>query len=71
MKIIIVLAFIAILAALGGAGFFMLRKRDGSTSKNMAHALAFRVGISIALFVFLLLAYQMGWISPKGIAPGQ
>jgi len=33
----------------------------------MVRALALRVGLSIALFAFILIAYQMGWIQPTGI----
>jgi hypothetical protein len=37
----------------------------------MAKALAFRVGFSVLLFIFVLLSYWMGWIQPTGIANGQ
>ncbi|MFI4932757.1 MAG: DUF2909 family protein [Burkholderiales bacterium] len=33
----------------------------------MARALALRVLLSIALFVFILLAWQLGWIQPSGL----
>ena len=71
MKIILFLSFIAILAALAGAGFFMLKKGSGNRADDMVKSLAVRVGLSIALFLFILLAYQMGWIEPKGIAAGR
>lgn len=70
MSFIIVIALFAIVAALVGAGLMMLRKRpegDTGSSPGMARALAIRVGISIALFLFILLAWRMGWISPTGI----
>jgi uncharacterized membrane protein YjjP (DUF1212 family) len=68
MKFILVTALIAILGALAAAGLFMLR--NGSSKQrgpNMARALAVRVGISIALFLFILLSYRMGWIQPTGL----
>jgi hypothetical protein len=37
----------------------------------MAFALALRVGISILLFVSILLAWKLGYIQPTGIAPGR
>ncbi len=58
MKFIIVIMLLAVLAALGGAGLLMLRKGRDPSSRNpaMARALAVRVGLSIALFLFILLA---------------
>jgi len=72
MKPIIVLALVAILAALGGAGLFMLRKgrSPDDTNKAMARALALRVGLSIALFLFVLLSWHLGWIRPSGLPVG-
>jgi hypothetical protein len=34
--------------------------RDRSNSKRMVKALALRVGLSVALFVFLMLGYYFG-----------
>ena len=67
MKIIIILAFVGILGALAVAGMFMLKGDSKSKSSHMARALAWRVGLSVALFVFLLLSYKLGWIQPTGI----
>ncbi len=70
MKTVMVLMFVAVLMALAGAGVFMLRKghEDGDRrSKNMARALALRVGLSVALFLFILLSWYMGWVKPTGI----
>jgi Protein of unknown function (DUF2909) len=78
MKVIIVLAVIGILAALASAGVFMLRRpgpkerQEGlAPDKRMARALALRVAISVALFLLILLAWSLGWISPKGIPSGR
>lgn len=69
MKTVILIAFVVILGALAAAGLFMLR-RGGNGKKSgphMARALAVRVGVSVALFLFILLSYQMGWIQPTGL----
>ncbi len=73
MKILIAIAFVAILAALAGAGLFMLRDgRDGKPKTGrMMHALALRVGLSVALFAVILLSAWMGWIQPTGIPLGR
>lgn len=69
MKWIVVVAFVGILGALGSAGVAMLRDgRDGKPkSDRMLHALAWRVALSVALFVFILVSYKLGWIQPTGI----
>ncbi|HZE91041.1 MAG TPA: twin transmembrane helix small protein [Rhizobacter sp.] len=73
MKFIIGVAFVLILAALASAGVFMMRDgRDGKPkSNNMMKALAVRVGLSVLLFVCILLSYRMGWIHPTGIPLGK
>jgi cytochrome bd-type quinol oxidase subunit 2 len=69
MKYLVVLAFVGIIASLGSALFFMMK--DGQDGKpktsNMARALAVRVGLSIVLFVCILLAWKFGYIQPTGI----
>ena len=69
MKTLLVLMMAAVLAALAGAGVFMLRRGDGKadSERHMARALALRVALSVALFLFILLGWLMGWIQPTGI----
>ncbi len=72
MKYLVVLAFIAILASLASALFFMMRGgKDASDDKakghRMAWALAIRVGLSIVLFLCILVAWQLGYIQPTGL----
>jgi hypothetical protein len=73
MPYLVTIALIAIVASLGAALFFMLRPGPGgqAASKKMAGALAVRVGLSVALFVCILVAWKLGYIHPTGIAPGQ
>jgi NADH:ubiquinone oxidoreductase subunit 6 (subunit J) len=73
MKYLIALAFVGIVGALALAGVFMLRDgRDGKPkSGNMMRALALRVGLSVLLFVCILLSYWAGWIHPTGIPLGK
>jgi hypothetical protein len=78
MKILVAIAFIAILLSLASALIYMMRgtpPSDGSENPsprkgNMAKALAFRVGFSILLFVCVLIAWKMGWVQPTGIPAG-
>lgn len=64
--------FLAILACLAAAGFFLLRKGDDGANdaqrrQRMARALAWRVGLSVVLFLCLLLAWKLGYIQPTGL----
>ncbi len=75
MSYLVALAFLAILSCLAAALFFMLKGGQAvdasQKSKRMALALALRVGFSILLFICVLVSWQLGWIHPTGIAPGQ
>ena len=73
MSYFIALAFLAIIASLGSALFFMMRDgRDGKPkTSNMARALALRVGISILLFVCILIGWKLGYLHPTGIPTGK
>jgi hypothetical protein len=68
MKWIIAFAFVLIIGSLGSALFFLMR--DKGRTRNTARALAVRVGLSVALFVFILLAHQAGWIQSTGVPVG-
>ncbi|HEY5581063.1 MAG TPA: twin transmembrane helix small protein [Rhodoferax sp.] len=73
MKYFVILSFFAIVVSLGAALFFMM-KSDSSgkcRSQKMALALALRVGLSIALFITILLAWKFGLIHPSGISVRQ
>ncbi len=63
MRIVIVVALIGILFSLGSALFYLMR--DKGTTNRTVNALTIRVGISIALFLFILFSYWMGWIAPR------
>jgi Mn2+/Fe2+ NRAMP family transporter len=69
VKIVIVIVLIAIVAVLASAGVVMLRKpRNGqATDARMARTLMLRVLLSIGLFVFILLAWALGWIQPSAL----
>lgn len=73
MKSLFIVMLVGVLLALAGAGLFMLRKSGDSEhqrSNRMARALALRVGLSVALFLFILLSWYMGWVKPTGLPVG-
>ena len=62
-KVIVIVVLIAILASLGSALVAILRGRSGLTLQ----ALTLRVALSMGLFVFLMIAYATGLVSPHGL----
>lgn len=64
-KFIIVTVMVIILAALGSGLIFLIR--DSGKSDRTVKALSWRIGLSLALFLFLLLAFRMGWIHPHAV----
>ena len=64
-KIVIVVFLIAIVVALFSGLAFMLK--DKSDKRRMVRALTWRVGLQLALILFLLLAMWMGWITPHSV----
>lgn len=63
MKAVIAAAFVGILVALGSALVFLMRDR-GTTGRTV-NALTVRVGLSIALLLFIWFSHWMGWIEPR------
>lgn len=53
---------ILIVASLGSAALFMVRGRGDSN--RMAKALAWRVGLSVGLFLLLMIGYYFGLFKP-------
>lgn len=66
IKIIVAIAFIGIIASLGSALYHLVRHKDHS--EQTVKALTLRIGISLALFLLLFVAFATGLIKPHGIA---
>jgi len=69
IKILIIVTLFAIIFSLGSALFHLSRGKGDS--KKMARALTIRVGLSVALFILLMLAWYNGLITPHGIPAGR
>ena len=65
MKIVVVVALIAVVTALITAGVFLYR--DRGRGNRVVIALGIRVLLSMALVAFLVFSYWMGWIAPTGM----
>ena len=73
MSYLVIFAFVAILGSLGAALFFMLKGGDSTQAKQgrMAKALTVRIGVSVVLFVCVLVAWKLGYIHPTGLPVGK
>ena len=66
VRLLIFAALLGIVASLGSALFNLSRK--SGDSRKLARDLTIRVGLSVALFVLLMIAWHFGLIAPHGIA---
>lgn len=62
-KLLVVVILALIIISLGKA-LFHLSSGQGD-SKALARSLSWRIGLSVGLFVLLILAYYQGWIHPN------
>ena len=65
MKVLIVLVLIGIVASLGRALFAMTA--GPTSSKAMVNALTWRIGLSVALFVLLMVGWYTHLIVPHAL----
>ncbi len=68
MKWVIPIALIMIVGSLGSALYFMMKDKGGSS--RMVHSLMLRIGLSILLFLGILVAHYFGLIEATGIRVG-
>lgn len=64
-KVIIITVMVCIVVALFSSLIFLVR--DEGKSKRSVKALSWRIGLSLALFLFLLLSYYLKWITPHAL----
>ena len=68
-KYLVIAMLVLILVSLGRALFFLTSSKAEDGAK-MVKALAWRIGLSVALFALLIVAYYSGWIDPQHVVPG-
>jgi hypothetical protein len=66
-RLIIILFLIAIVGSLFSGMYFMLHDKGGST-RNVK-ALSIRIGLSLLLFILLIVMYFTGIIHPNSVHP--
>jgi Protein of unknown function (DUF2909) len=62
-KYLIILMLVLIVGSLGKA-LYHLSRSSPSDSGKMLKALTWRIGLSVGLFVLLIVAYYEGWVDP-------
>ena len=66
-KTIVVVLLLLIILSLAGGLFSLVRERGEST--RTVKFLTLRIALSIVTFVFIALAFYMGWLKPHGLLP--
>lgn len=64
-KLFIIFVMIIIVGSLASGLVFLIK--DSGNTKRTVKALTIRVGLSISLFIFLLIAFKLGWIKPHAL----
>jgi hypothetical protein len=65
-KYLVIMILVLIIISLGKALFHLSSSKPGDSGK-MVKALAWRIALSVFLFVLLLVAYSQGWVQPQQI----
>lgn len=65
MRIIVILFLLVIVGSLASALFYLVR--DKGASDRTVKSLTIRVGLSVTLFILLMLGYYFGLIPKQGL----
>jgi hypothetical protein len=68
-RVVVFMLLAAIVASLL-LGLFHLASGKGDSNK-MLRALSYRIGLSLLLFVLLIVAWRLGWITPNSYSYGR
>lgn len=67
IKSIVIIAFILIIVSLGSALFHLIKHKSEENSVRTVKALTIRIGLSVLLFIFVVIALLTGLVKPHGI----
>ena len=67
IKAIVVILLLVVLLSLGSALIYLVRDR-GSTRRTL-NALTVRIGLSLVVFILLMIGFATGLITPHGVVP--
>ncbi len=66
-KIIVLILLGVVIFSLGSALFHFTRHK-GEDGDKMLKSLTWRIGLSVGIFMLLLIGQAMGWITPHGLS---
>ena len=69
--LLVLLCMAGILLSLGSGLFHLSRGRGEEDSAKLQRALRIRIGLSIALFVLLFVAWRLGFLVPHPLVVGE
>ena len=69
LRLVIVLAFVAIVVSLGTALYHLARGSGEGDSRKMVRSLTVRIVLSLLLFLLIMAAWWAGLIEPHGLQP--
>jgi NADH:ubiquinone oxidoreductase subunit 6 (subunit J) len=67
IKILLVIVFVGIVASLASGLYFLVN--DRGDSRRTLRALTMRIGLSVGLFLFVMLLVALDVIQPHGVMP--
>jgi hypothetical protein len=65
-KIVVIVLLLTVIFSLGSALFHFVK--HGGDSDKMLKSLTWRIGLSVGIFILLLIGQAMGWITPHGLS---
>lgn len=65
MRIVIIILLFAVIASLFSGLYFVYKDKGGSNRAVIS--LTIRVGLSVLVFVILIVSYYFGWITERGL----
>jgi O-antigen/teichoic acid export membrane protein len=67
IKIILIAVFLVIIFSLGSALYHLVKHKEDASSQKTVRALTFRIGLSVLLFIFVIILVATGIVKPHGI----
>lgn len=64
-KIVVIVLLLTVVLSLASALFHFVN--NGGDSDKMLKSLTWRIGLSVGIFILLLIGQAMGWITPHGL----